>query len=229
MHEVPPAGYRSGVPELPDVEVYRRRLGTETRDGPHLRLHFGMTGDLVLVADEEDDPPFTRVAFHLSGRRRLLVVDQRRLGEVDVVDDVDADIADHGLGPDALDLDPRDLASLLRGSRAGLKALLMDQSAVAGLGNIYSDEILFQARLDPRAPAARVGDAGVHRLHRQLHRVVDRAVQAGADPDDMPRGWLLHARGNGAPCPRGNGPIERFSLGGRHGFWCKACQRDRWS
>jgi formamidopyrimidine-DNA glycosylase len=210
MHEVPPAGYRSGVPELPDVEVYRRRLGTETRDGPHLRLHFGMTGDLVLVADEEDDPPFTRVAFHLSGRRRLLV-------------------ADHGLGPDALDLDPRDLASLLRGSRAGLNGLLMDQSGVAGLGNIYSDEILFQARLDPRAPAARVGDAGVHRLHRQLHRVVDRAVQAGADPDDMPRGWLLHARDDGAPCPRGNGPIERFSLGGRHGFWCKACQRDRWS
>jgi formamidopyrimidine-DNA glycosylase len=262
------------VPELPDVEVYRRRLvaatrrhvlrgaavvdrqvlvGTSTRAldrglsgahvagttrrgktlyavmrrPPHLRLHFGMTGDLVPAADDEEEPQHTRVVFLLSGRRRLLFVDQRRLGQVGLVDDVDADIAEHGLGPDALDLDPPGLASLLRESRGGLKATLTDQAQIAGLGNIYTDEVLFHARLDPRAAAADLSGDGVRRLHRQIRRVVDRAVNADADPGAMPRGWLLHRREEGAHCSRGNGRIRPFSVGGRRGYWCPACQRGR--
>jgi formamidopyrimidine-DNA glycosylase len=264
------------VPELPDVEIYRRRFERSTRGrrvervdardsqvlvgvggrrldrdfrgvrftgtqrrgktlygvttaGPHLRLHFGMTGDLVVLDEgsRQDEPRHTRVVFGLSGGRRLLFVDQRRLGEVGVVQDVDADIADHDLGPDALDLAPPELASLLRESQAGLKAVLVDQSQLAGLGNIYTDEILFQARLDPRTAAADVGDSGVRRLHRQLHRVVDRAVAAEADPQAMPRGWLIHRRDDGAACPRGNGSIRSFSVGGRRGYWCPGCQAGR--
>lgn len=212
------------------VTSTRRRgktLYAVTPGGPHLRLHFGMTGELVVLDGGDDEPDHTRIVFTLSSGRRMLFVDQRRLGEVGVVDDVDDDIDAHGLGPDALDLTPGELARILRGSRAGLKALLVDQSEVAGLGNIYTDEVLFHARLDPRARASDVGDAGVRRLHRQLHRVVDRAVSAGADPGSMPRGWLLHRRREGATCPRGHGQIERFSLGGRHGWWCPACQRGR--
>ncbi|HEY3529296.1 MAG TPA: DNA-formamidopyrimidine glycosylase family protein [Nocardioides sp.] len=262
------------MPELPDVEVYRRRLVDATRrrrvdgvtvhdtqvlrgvgrrrldsalsgarfvrtrrrgktlyavtsHGPHLRLHFGMTGDLVVRDDDEEVPAHTRVALRLSGGRRLLFVDQRRFGQVGVVDDVDDDIAAHDLGPDALDLDPAALGELLHGSSAGLKALLVDQSQVAGLGNIYTDEVLFHARLDPRSPAADVGNAGVRRLHRQLHRVLDRAVAAGADPRSMPRGWLIHRRTEDAECPRGNGPIRSFPVGGRRGYWCPACQDGR--
>ena len=263
------------MPELPDVEVYRRRLVSATRGrhlegviardtevldrvsprrlddalsgarfvgtrrrgknlyavtphGPHLRLHFGMTGDLVVLDDpDQDEPGHTRVVFRLSGGRRMLFVDQRRLGEVGVVEDVDQDIAARGLGPDALELDARSLGDLLHGSSAGLKALLVDQSHVAGLGNIYTDEVLFHARLDPRRPAADVGNAGVRRLHRQLHRVIDRAVAAEADPRSMPRGWLIHRRTEDAACPRGNGPIRPFSVGGRRGYWCPACQEGR--
>jgi formamidopyrimidine-DNA glycosylase len=263
------------MPELPDVETYRRRLAdaarrrhvdrvivhdtqvlrgagrqqlgralsgarfvrtrrrgktlyAETSRGPHLRLHFGMTGDLAVVDDaDQREPGHTRVVFRLSGGRRLLFVDQRRFGEVGVVEDVDEDIAAHDLGPDALDLDPRALGELLHDSSAGLKALLVDQSQVAGLGNIYTDEVLFHARLDPRAPAADVGNAGVRRLHRQLHRVMDRAVAAGADPRSMPRGWLIHRRTEDADCPRGNGKIRSFSVGGRRGYWCPACQEGR--
>jgi formamidopyrimidine-DNA glycosylase len=259
------------MPEIPEVEVFRRRLEAATRrrslqgalveDGqvlvgttarsldrglrgarvagtrrrgktlyavmrnaPHLRLHFGMTGDLVPATNQQDDPAHTRVAFQLSGGRRLLFIDQRKLGEVGLVDDVDADIADHDLGPDVLDLDPAALASLLRDSRGGLKALLTDQQRIAGLGNIYTDEVLFQARLDPRAPAADLSDAGVRRLHRQVGRVVERAVRAEADPTKMPRGWLLHRREEGARCSRGNGAIRSFSVAGRRGYWCPACQ-----
>ena len=212
------------------VAETRRRgktLYAVMRRAPHLRLHFGMTGDLVPAANDDEEPEHTRVVFQLSGDRRLLFVDQRRLGEVGLVDDVDADIAEHDLGPDVLDLDATALAALLRDSRSGLKAFFLDQSQVAGLGNIYTDEVLFQARLDPRAPAADLSDGGVRRLHRQIRRVVDRAVSAGADPDAMPRGWLLHRREEGARCSRGNGEIRSFSVGGRRGYWCPACQEDR--
>jgi formamidopyrimidine-DNA glycosylase len=192
---------------------------------PHLRLHFGMTGDLVPAGSDDPTPEHTRVVLDLSDGRRLQFVDQRRLGEVGLVDDVDADIAEHGLGLDVLDLDERALRDLLGGSRGGLKALLTDQKQVAGLGNIYTDEVLFHARLDPRRPAADVSPAGVRRLHRQVRRVVDRAVEAGAEPGAMPRRWLLHHREDHAECPRGNGTIRSFSVSGRRGYWCPACQQ----
>ena len=260
------------MPELPDVEVYRRRLASATRrrrieaasvrdpdllvgvgahrldralggvsvggtrrhgknlylttrGGPHLRLHFGMTGDLVVVparTPTEDEPRHTRVALSLSGGRRVLFVDQRKLGEVELVEDVDDDIERRGLGPDALALSMTELAGVLRESRGALKPTLMDQGRIAGLGNIYSDEILFQARLDPRAPAASVGTSGVRRLHRQLRRVLERAIDG--EVRSFPRGWLIHRREDGAECPRGNGQVRRFSSAGRHGYLCPVCQ-----
>lgn len=259
------------MPELPDVEIFRRRLASATRhrtiaavtvhdeqvlaatsasrlrrglhdvrlrgvrrrgktlygetdDGPHLRLHFGMTGELLEQPADRPEPEHTRVAFHLSGSHDLLFVDQRRFGEVGLVADIGDDIAAHDLGPDALDLDPTALGAVFAAGRGGLKAVLVDQSRIAGLGNIYADEILFQARLDPRMAAAEVDRNGVRRLHRQLRRVIDRAVDARAQPDDMPRGWLIHRRVEGAACPRGNGTIEGYRVGGRRGFWCPTCQ-----
>jgi len=216
--------------ELAGVRLRRTRrrgktLYGETAGGPHLRLHFGMTGDLREHTADQPEPEHVRVRFRLSGRHELLFVDQRRFGEVGLVADVDADIDDHDLGPDALDLDVAALGAVLGARRGGLKAVLVDQSRIAGLGNIYADEILFQARLDPRMAAADVDRNGVRRLHRQLHRVIDRAVSAQARPEKMPRGWLVHRRVEDAPCPRGNGTIEAFSVGGRRGFWCPACQR----
>jgi formamidopyrimidine-DNA glycosylase len=97
-------------------------------------------------------------------------------------------------------------------------------AAVAGIGNVYSDEILFHARLDPRRPAAGLSDQELRRLHRQLHRVLRRAIAGDAQPDRMPRGWLLHAREDGAACPRGNGVVRGYDASGRHAYWCPSCQ-----
>jgi formamidopyrimidine-DNA glycosylase len=109
-------------------------------------------------------------------------------------------------------------------SRGGLVAALMDQSVVAGIGNIYSDEILFHARLDPRMPARTVTDGESARLHRQLHRVLERAIEAHAQPDRMPAGWLINAREDGAPCPRGAGTVRPYRAAGRTAYWCPECQ-----
>ena len=259
------------MPELPDVEVFRRTVahsslhrpitGVDARDpqvldgisarrlteeligvelaatlrrgkqlyvrcdsGAALAMHFGMTAYVDPGATADPTPEHTRLTLFLDDRR-LAFVDQRRFGRVGLVDDPDRNIEERGLGPDALDLGATDLQAILDGSRGSLVATLMDQSSIAGIGNIYSDEILFHARLDPQAPARGLTDAESGRLHRQLRRVLERAIEAHAQPDRMPRGWLIHAREDGAPCPRGNGTVRRYSASGRHAYWCPDCQR----
>jgi len=260
------------MPELPDVEVYRRRLAhaglhrpidrvrvrdstvlrgfssqrvtralrghrlvDTSRRGKHLCaamsdpatlvMHFGMTG-VLQVHDRLHEPgPHERRAVEFRDGGVLSIVDQRKLGFVTVVDDVTAYCHDHDLGPDALALGLGDLRALLRGYRGGVKSLLMEQSSIAGIGNIYSDEIVFQARIDPRRPAASLDDAAVRRLHRQMSRVLRLAADRGADPSRFPEGWLLRHRQHHAPCPRGNGQIQKIRLGGRGAYYCPACQR----
>lgn len=262
------------MPELPDVEVFRRHVartalhrrlcGVEVRDaevvrgvdagrlrsvltgaglrstrrhGKHLfvalddadagalELHFGMTGRALARPGEEPAPRHARVTLRFEDGGALDFVDQRKLGTVTVVDDVDERIADLGLGPDALGIDRSGLRSVLEAGRGGLKATLMDQARMAGLGNIYSDEVLFQARLDPRLPADEVSPNGLRRLDRQLARVLARAIEAHVRAEDMPRGWLIHVREDGAACPRGRGTVRRFTVAGRHAFWCPTCQQ----
>jgi formamidopyrimidine-DNA glycosylase len=100
----------------------------------------------------------------------------------------------------------------------------MDQGRIAGLGNIYTDEVLFQERVDPRSSARGMDDAAYRRLHRQVRRVAALAIDRGADPDRLPRTWLLRSRDEGAACPRGHGTVRRYRSGGRAGYYCPTCQ-----
>jgi formamidopyrimidine-DNA glycosylase len=258
------------MPELPDVEVFRRRiagsclhrrietvrvhdpralrdvskqllgrrlkgaeLDTTRRHGKHLFaalsstgwlvMHFGMTGFVEHSRDKQPDP-HARLTVQFDDGSRLFLVDQRRLGFASLTDDPDAYAQEAGLGPDALDLSYAQLRDLLRARRGGVKAALMDQSLVAGVGNIYSDEILFHARIDPRARTADLTDAAYRRLHRQVGRVLRLAADRDAEPARMPRTWLLPNREDGAPCPRGNGEIRKIRMSGRGAFICPGCQ-----
>jgi formamidopyrimidine-DNA glycosylase len=100
----------------------------------------------------------------------------------------------------------------------------MDQALLAGIGNIYSDEILFRARVDPRRAASRLDDASLRRLHRQIGRVLRMATDRDADPERFPRSWLLPHREDGAACPRRNGEIRKYRIAGRGAFYCPGCQ-----
>lgn len=259
------------MPELPDVEVFRRRLGRTSlhrpvervqvrdelllygvdrrtldrslrgrslerthRHGKHLLvdlsddgllvLHFGMTGYPAAGEGAPPSEPHVRFVLTFGDGRWLALVDQRRLGRVALTGSLEEYVTRENLGPDALTLGAVDLRDLLRSHRGSVKATFMDQARIAGLGNIYTDEVLFQARVDPRSPAGRLDDASCRRLHRQLHRVVDLAVDRQADPRRLPRTWLLPHREDGVPCPRGRGTVRRFRSGGRNGYWCPTCQ-----
>jgi formamidopyrimidine-DNA glycosylase len=126
------------------------------------------------------------------------------------------------LGPDALDADPRALRAALNRRRGQVKAALMDQAVVAGVGNLAADESLWQARIHPTRKLEDLGEDERRRLERAVRRVLGTWIDRF---DDLPRGWLLQVRGRpGATCPRCRTPLSRTVAGGRTTYLCPQCQ-----
>jgi formamidopyrimidine-DNA glycosylase len=126
-------------------------------------------------------------------------------------------------GPDALGIDLRSFAKTLDGRRGALKPTLMDQSVIAGLGNLLVDEICWRARLRPSRPVKKLDDDDVRRLHAAMKRVLRTAVRHGRVPG-LPR-WLTRVRDDPDPsCPRCGARLVRDRIGGRASVWCPRCQ-----
>lgn len=196
-------------------------------DGEALVLHFGMTGRLQYYKRSEKEPEYARVVLRFANAYSLAIVSKRLLGEVGLTADPAGFVEEKDLGPDALhDLtDPASFRDALAGRRGMIKSALMNQQIVAGIGNVYADEILFQAGIDPRTGVRELNGAKLGELFRTMRRVLQTAVERRAEPADYPRGWLTPRREEGASCPRRPGSIERIEVSGRPSYWCPACQR----
>ena len=197
--------------------------------GGWLTLHFGMTGHLAFFKDGGDEPLYDRVRFDFGRSGHLGYIDPRLFGRVGLVDDADTFIKTHKLGPDALDsrLTLARFKQALAGG-GGLKAILMDQSRLAGIGNIFADEILFQTRLHPLTPIQRLDDAQFKALFAATRKVLKTAIAAGAGAEGywerLPRTYLLRQRDKRGVCPRGHGPLSLMKAAGRTTYFCGKCQ-----
>jgi formamidopyrimidine-DNA glycosylase len=196
-------------------------------DGGSLGFHFGLTGCFAFFREGED-PKHERVRFDYHAGEHLAFVDQRMFGRIEWVDDADAYIRKKRLGADALTVDEKSFLARLERKRGALKAVLMDQSVVAGVGNVYSDEILFQAKLHPKTPAESFDAQALKRLYRTMRRVLETAIEKGAGAEDLerrvPKRWLLPHRSKGAACPVCGGKVAALKLQGRTAYYCPACQ-----
>lgn len=192
---------------------------------PTLGLRFGMTGRLMVdgrhaldhleYASRRDDEAWDRVAFHFDTGGRMLIRDPRRLGGVELDPDEDR------LGPDAATLGLRELRPILAASRAPVKAVLMDQGRVAGLGNLMTDEALWFAGIHPERPANELDADEVRRLHRAIRRTVEvLGRRGGAHTGD--HFSERHADGR---CPRDGAEMVWATVGGRSTWRCSEHQR----
>lgn len=189
-----------------------------------LVLHFGMTGFLKYFKDNDDAPSHTRVRFDFNGGYHLAYDCQRKLGKVRLTDNPRAFIEDLGLGPDALsdDLDFERFSDILNERKAAVKSTLMNQELLAGIGNVYSDEILFQARIHPETKVVDLDDDARHTLLRTMRRVLKTAIDRKADPEEFPKSWLLpNVDGD---CPHCGAAIETLKVSGRTSHFCPECQ-----
>jgi formamidopyrimidine-DNA glycosylase len=192
--------------------------------GRRLGLRFGMTGTLVvdgraaldglLYAPARHDPAWERVRIAFVDGGSLVVRDPRRLGGVTLDPDLGR------LGPDAAAITGDELAAALAGSTAPLKARLLDQSRVAGVGNLVADEVLWKAGLDPRRPAGSLAPTEVHLLCGTVHAVIADLVARGGSH----RGDLTGERRRDGRCPQDGAPLTRSTVGGRTTWWCPVHQ-----
>src|SRR6266849_2814420 len=167
-----------------------------------LRLHFGMTGDLAYYRD--DAPRFARVIFDFDNGEHLAYEDARLFGVVDIVRSPENFIREHGLGPDPLD--PRftlsEFRKLLHKRRGRIKALLLSQNVIAGIGNLYADEALYRASIDPRRTIDRMTDTEIKALFNAIRGVLREAIAFKARGADYPGRYLVQHREEGDRCPR---------------------------
>jgi formamidopyrimidine-DNA glycosylase len=198
-------------------------------DGRHLVLHFGMTGYLKSSKGGEETPEHSRAVLELDDGYHLAYVCQRKLGRLSLVEGPEDILAEENLGPDALDdaLDLERFRDRLADRRGAIKSALMNQEVVAGIGNVYSDEILFQAKLHPKTPVPDLDRAAIGRIYRQMRKVLTTAADRNVDVSRLPKSYLLPHRYEGGQCPRCGRTVQKLTVSGRTGWICPSCQPEK--
>jgi formamidopyrimidine-DNA glycosylase len=212
-------------------------LGADGPDGaPQAQwiVHLGMTGRLLVTTPEGPIAPHTHVRLGLASGRELRFVDPRRFGRLEFRD-LRRSAGFSGPGAEPLTIGAQAFAALFRGRHLAIKAALLNQALLAGVGNIYADESLFRAGIRPRRRAGRMTRVELERLRLALREVLEHAIRLGGssvsdyvDADGV-RGFFqlehcVYLR-TGLPCRRCQTPILRIVLAGRGTHYCPQCQR----
>jgi len=220
---------------IEDVARRGKYLLLRLNGGPTWIVHLRMTGGLIHSPQGCRDDRFLRARFRLDDGSELCYVDMRKLGTMWLVADESAVIGK--LGPEPLDerFGPSDFRELLARRSAPVKAVLMDQRVVAGIGNIYADEALFEAGIRPRKAARRVSRNAAERLHGAIRRVLLEALgdrgssfRDYVDADGQQGTHQLRVkvfRRTGEPCYVCGAAIRRVKVGGRSTHYCPKCQK----
>jgi len=212
---------RSVLPGL--TVVTARRIGkllVLDTDGPTLGLRFGMTGRLLVdggasidqleYSSDRNDPAWDRFGLTFEDGGDLVIRDPRRLGGVELDPD------ESRLGPDAGSVTLKPFRAILAASSAPVKARLMDQSKLAGMGNLLTDDALWRGGIDPTRPADSLAPDEVARLHRSMRRTLEvLGARGGSHTGDM-----QPARVRGGSCPKCGEELNRGDVGGRTTYWC---------
>jgi formamidopyrimidine-DNA glycosylase len=231
--------YEGVSPRRFAVALKGRSVEAAHRKGKHLWLemdrrpwptfHFGMGGSFHVYEVERDRPRFWKVELLTEEGIRLAMTNPRRLGRIRLFEDPTTEPPISLLGCDPLlELPPaRILAAALARRKAPIKAVLLDQSLFAGVGNWIADEVLYQSRLDPRRPATELSPEEVATLRARLRAIITKAVAVDADSDRFPRSWLFHVRWGKDPAARtaDGRQIEYLTVGGRTTAWVPSVQR----
>ncbi|NBC10368.1 MAG: hypothetical protein GVY24_01350 [Planctomycetes bacterium] len=197
--------------------------------GPHPLWHFGMTGGFHHYPPEAERPRFVKVELHLDDGMCFAFADARRFGRVRMLDDPEREKPLSQLGPDALHELPSAawLIERFAQRKTPIKALLLNQSFLAGVGNWIADEVLYQSGIAPQRLAHALTPAEIKRLRAKLRYVLSKACDWEADYRRFPKTWLFHHRwgkNNGALTGRGE-EIAYDTVGGRTTAWVPTAQR----
>lgn len=206
-------------------DSYRRGkyLFAKMGSGDHLVFHFGMTGFFDYSKGEV--PDYGKVQFFFSDDYHLSYVNKRKLGWVDHCDDIEKYCEKKDLGKDALELSKEEFSNLFRQKKGKTKSALMDQSVMAGIGNVYGDEILYQAGIMPDRSCSSLSKKDWEHLYNVMKRVLEVSIRHKANVEELPKSYLLPNRKEGNDCPRCKGKIATMKINNRTSYYCSSCQK----
>ncbi|MGD0336066.1 MAG: DNA-formamidopyrimidine glycosylase [Candidatus Omnitrophota bacterium] len=203
----------------------------EFSNGKALAIHLKMTGQLIYPGDGKA----SRVTFKLSDGKQMDFNDRRLFAELRLINDWRDLKFIKGLGPEPFDIDAGRFKEMLDKKKTKIKPLLMDQTFISGVGNLYAAEVLFRAKIDPARPAVSLSDKEKELLFKELIETlkeaieykgssIDQYVQLSGEQGDYAKHHKVYGR-EGKPCPICKMPVKRISLGGRGTYFCPRCQK----
>jgi formamidopyrimidine-DNA glycosylase len=194
-----------------------------------LTMHFGMTGYLKYYKNNQDAPRHVRLLINFDNGYHLAYDCMRMLGKVDLVDDLPGFIKSKKLGVDPIEdkLSFKEFSGLFKSKNGSIKTGLMNQSILAGIGNIYADEILFQSYIHPVSNIERLSEDDLKKIYQKMNTVLKRAISVNADHEELPTNYLLTHRKAGEDCPKCGGKIKKHTIGGRSSYFCSKHQKKK--
>lgn len=201
-----------------------KRLFLKLHNSLWLALHLGLTGSMIYLEHGAKEPSHTRLRISFENGNSLAFDDPRIFGEVGLTKSPEAFLVERKIGPDALQLDREGFLKIMSGRKGLIKPALLNQSLIAGLGNLYADEALFQAGICPKTRGLNSVQLAV--LFSSIQEVLRTALSTHADLEKLPDSYLLPHRHPGGTCPRDGALLCREKIGGRTSYFCPEHQTE---
>jgi len=191
-----------------------------------LVFHFGMTGKFIYSKKNDEISYFDRVLFNFEDDSYLAFDDPRKFGKISLIHKMGEFIKEKKLGPDVCEIELESFKNIIKSRKGAIKTLLMNQHILAGIGNIYSDEILFQTCIHPKMPANKINDEKIEFMYKKMKIILKIALNRQIAHQELPESFLIPHRTKNGTCPRSHIKLNIMKISGRTAYYCPHCQRE---
>lgn len=210
--------------ELSGSKRIGKYLVVETSGDKSLVYHFGMTGKFE-YSHEEEPPDYAHFILHFKDHSKLFFICPRKFAKVYLSDSYEEFVKDRELGVDALELSEEEFLEIADGKKGSIKSMLMNQNLIAGIGNLYSDEVCFQSKIRPDSKVSSLSRQDLKLINKNISKVLNRVTESKMDGSKLPDSYITRHRKEGAKCPRDKGEIRMEKIAGRSSYFCESCQK----
>ncbi len=208
------------------VKRYGKYLFVIMNDNSRLILHFGMTGSFKYFENSEDRPPYARILFDFKDEGYLAFNDPRKFGKIYLNLDMEDFIKRKKLGPDAMDIKIKTFKKVYSNRRGSSKSALMNQNIMSGIGNIYSDEILYHAHVHPKTPFNALNNAKIKIIFNIMKKILKTAIKTNLKGEKLPESYIIPHRKKNGICPHSGTELKTIKISGRTSYYCPDCQKE---
>ncbi|WP_300441028.1 DNA-formamidopyrimidine glycosylase family protein [Christiangramia sp.] len=198
----------------------------EMKEHGFLVIHFGMTGKMDYFQHDEIHK-HAQLTLNFENGGKLSFICPRKFGKLFLTDSIEDFRKEKNLGPHASDLNKVEFLELFKRKKGSIKTALMDQSFIAGLGNLYVDEVLYHSGIHPKSKAEKLSEDELEKMYKNMVNVLETVTKSKTEGTSLPETFLRPHRTEGDDCPKCSGKIKMIKIGGRSTYFCPACQEEK--